>query len=118
MIASFPRRATSGQCVFLLLALLAVTGRVIANAPDLVNQGQRAFQNGDFSQAAADWKKAVEAYRGQRNTDADIQTSLQLATAYQALGQQRRAVQMLEETLARAEISGERSRVSMVKGKL
>ncbi len=118
MIASFPRRATSGQCVFLLVALLGVPCGAIANAPDLVEQGQRAFQNGSFSQAAADWKKAVEAYRGEGNTDGEIQTSLELATAYQAIGQQRRAVQILEETLARAETSRDRSRVSTVKGRL
>ena len=118
MIASSPLRATSDRCLLLLLALLGMTMGAVAAPQDLVDQGRRAFQNGAFGQAAADWQKAVESFRSQGNTNAEIQTSLSLASAYQSIGQQRRAVQILQETLARAESTGDRSRVTLVKSKL
>ena len=89
-----------------------------ANPTDLVEQGQRAFQSGAFSQAAAHWQKAVDSFRTQGNTNAQIQTALSLASAYQSIGQQRRAVQILQDALASAESTGDRSRVNLVKSKL
>jgi len=118
VMATFPSRAASDRCLLLLLALLGTTTAGFANPQDLVNQGQRAFQNGTFSQAASDWQKAAESFRSQGNTNAEIQTSLLLASAYQSIGQQRRAVQLLQDTLARAESAGDRSRMTLVKGKL
>jgi CHAT domain-containing protein len=118
MIASFPPRATSDRCRLLLLAWLGMTIGAVAAPQDLVDQGQRAFQKGAFGQAATDWQKAVESFRSQGNTNAEIQTSLSLASAYQSIGQQRRAVQILQETLARAESTGNRSRVALVKSRL
>ena len=104
--------------MLLLLALLRVANGIIADSRVLVDQGQRAFQNGAFSQAAADWQKAVESFRGEGNTNAEILASVSLASAYQSIGQQRRAVQILEDALARAEKTGDRSRVTLVKSKL
>jgi len=104
------------RCLLLLLALLCVADGLIADS--LVAQGQLAFQNGAFSQAAADWEKAVESFRSQGNTNAEILTSVSLASAYQSIGQQRRAVQILENALASAEETGNRSRVTLVKSKL
>jgi CHAT domain-containing protein len=118
MIASFRPQATFDRCLLLLLALLGTALAALANPSDLVDQGQRAFQKGAFGQAATDWQKAMESFRSQGNTNAEIQTSLQLASAYQSLGQQRRAVQILENTLARAESAEERSLVTLVKSKL
>ena len=118
MIASFRPRATSDRCLLLLLAWLGMTVAVVANPQDLVDPRQRAFQKGDFGQAATHWQKAVESFRSQGNTNADIQTSLSLASAYQSIGQQRRAVQILQDTLARAERAGDRSRLTLVKSKL
>src|SRR5438477_1401128 len=106
------------RCLLLLLALLRVANGIIADSRVLVDQGQRAFQNGAFSQAAADWQKAVESFRNQGNTNAEILASVSLASAYQSIGQQRRAVQILEDALARAEKTGDRSRVTLVKSKL
>jgi CHAT domain-containing protein len=104
--------------LLLLLALCCVANGTVADSRVLVEQGQRAFQNGAFSQAAADWQKAVESFRRQGNTNAEILTSVTLASAYQSIGQQRRAVQILEDALARAEKTGDRSRVTLVKSKL
>jgi len=121
MIRTFPARVAFGRCLLLLLALPGVTaaaGGTPADARALVTQGQTAFQNGAFSQAAADWQKAVESFRKQGNTREEITTSISLASACQAIGQQRRAVQILEDTLARTEKIGDRSLVTLVKSKL
>jgi CHAT domain-containing protein len=108
----------SARCVFTLLALFSAAIGAAANTSNLVEQGQHAFETGAFSQAAAHWQKAVESFRKQRNTNAEIQTSLSLASAYQSLGQQRRAVQILEDALMRAQSTGDRSQVNVVKSKL
>ncbi|PYI87970.1 MAG: hypothetical protein DME26_04465, partial [Verrucomicrobia bacterium] len=118
VIVTFPERTAFERCWLLLLALLCVANELIADSRALVAQGQRAFQNGAFSQAAADWQKAVESFRSQGNTNAEILTSVFLAGAYQSIGQQRRAVQVLEDALARAEKTGDRARVTLVKSKL
>src|SRR5437016_4218172 len=106
------------QCLLLLLALFWVANGIIADSAVFVDQGQRAFQSGAFGQAAADWQKAVESFRSQGKTNAVILASVSLASAYQSIGQQRRAVQILEDALARAEKTGDRSRVTLVKSKL
>jgi CHAT domain-containing protein len=84
----------------------------------LVEEGQRAFQKGDFSEAAAQWQQALEVYRKQGNTNAIIETSVSLATALQSAGQQRRAVEILTDALARVEGMRDRSRITFVKSKL
>src|SRR5262245_9674282 len=76
-----------------------------ANA--LVERGRQAFERGAFSQAATDWERAVGAFRRAGNTASEVTTSVSLANAYQALGQQRRATEILEAALARAEKSGD-----------
>ncbi len=118
MIASFSARVASGRCLALLLTLLGAIISAAAISPDLVEQGQRAFQNGAFSEAATHWQKALESSRRENNTTAEIQTSLSLASAWQSIGQQRRAVQILQEALVRAEGAGDRPRVTLVKSKL
>ena len=110
--------SASLTCLLLLLCLLFATNSLMAGSSDLVDQGQRAFQNGNFSQAADDWQKAVDAFRKQGNTNAEIVTSVSLASAYQSIGQQLRAVQTLSNTLARAEKTGDRNQVTLVKSKL
>ncbi len=105
-------------CLSLLTTFLCAANGIIADSGVLVDQGQRAFQNGAFSQAAANWQKALESFRSQGNTNAEILASVSLASAYQSIGQQRRAVEILEDALARAETTGDRSRVTLVKSKL
>ena len=118
MIGMFRERTASGRCLLLLLAVLGLANGALADSRALVDQGQRAFQKGAFSQAAADWQKAVESFRSQGKTNEEILTSISLASAYQSIGQQRRAVQILEDSLARAEKAGDRSCVTLVKSKL
>jgi CHAT domain-containing protein len=105
-------------CALWVIALPGIILAAAAPTQTLVDQGQRAFQNGDFAQAAVQWQEAVEQFRKQGNTNAEIQTSLLLASALQSTGQQRRAIQILEETLARAEATPDRSRVTLVKARL
>lgn len=96
-------------------------GCQVEAAPDpeaLVNQGQSAFETGKFSQAALNWEKALDAYRHQGNTNAQITTSLALAGATQALGQHKHAVELLQNALDLAQSSGNPSRVTLVKSKL
>jgi CHAT domain-containing protein len=106
------------RCVALALVLLGSTHMSFAQPQTLIEQGQRAFQKGAFSQAATDWKQAQEGFRSKGDIDGEIQASLLLAGAFQAIGQQRRAVQILEETLTRAERAGNAAQVALVKSKL
>ena len=101
-----------------LLVLFWAASRVIADSRALLDQGERAFQGGSYSEAAASWEKALKSFHDEGNTEAEIQTSLALAGAYQSIGQQRRAVQLLENTLTLAEKSGDRSRATLVKSRL
>ena len=79
----------------------------MADAADLVTLGEQAFNRGAFSQAAANWEQAVPLFRAQSDAGGEIRTTVSLAAAYQAMGQHRRAVGMLEAALIRAEQIGE-----------
>jgi CHAT domain-containing protein len=83
-----------------------------------VIQGERAFQRGAFSQAAASWEQALPLFRGQADVNGEIRTMVSLAAAYQAVGHQRRAVGLLETALIRAEQTGETGWINLVKAKL
>ncbi len=72
-------------------------------------KGQRAPETGDASLSADSLEKALESFRKAGNTNAEVRTAVELAGAYQTLGQHRRAVQVLENALGRAEKSGQRS---------
>lgn len=84
----------------------------------LVEQGQRAFDEGDFSQAAIQWQQAVDVYQKQSNTNALIQTSVSLAAALESAGEQRRAVEILTGALTNTLATHDRSRITFVKSKL
>jgi CHAT domain-containing protein len=90
----------------------------MADAADLVNLGEHAFHKGAFSQAATNWEQAVPLFRSQSDAGGEIRTSVSLASAYQAMGHQRRAVEILEAALIRAEQTGEMAWINLVKAKL
>src|SRR5215831_375915 len=98
-----PRRQLRVVRPFLLLTLLILSANVpmtfaAAVQPQLlVAQGQRAFERGNFSEAAVQWQQALEVYQKQGNTNAVIDTSVSLASALQSAGQQRRAVEILTD---------------------
>ncbi|HEX5218352.1 MAG TPA: CHAT domain-containing protein [Verrucomicrobiae bacterium] len=112
------QRMTFKSCLLLAIALLSVTSWAATDPQTLVDQGQRAFQKGDFRQAAADWQSAADVYRKQGNAKAEIQTSVSLASACQSLGQHRRTVQLLESALTQAETVGDKQLITLVKSKL
>lgn len=118
MIPECFKRPIIGRCLLLALIWFGTVPEIRADARAQAEAGQRAFQKGNFSQAAADWQKALVTFRQQGNTNAEIQTAVLLASACQAIGQQRRAVQVLEDALERAKLTGDRSRVTMVQGRL
>jgi CHAT domain-containing protein/Tfp pilus assembly protein PilF len=109
---------TQFQRWFLVVVALLGTLEAGADTPDLVAQGQRAFQKGSFNQAAEDWQKALVSFRKKGNAKAEILTALSLASAYQNIGEQQRAVQLLQTALDRAQKSGDRSMIILVKSKL
>jgi len=107
------------RSLMLAAALLGATVQAApAVSPDLVEKGQQEFDKGAFSQAAVDWQKASERFRAQGNTNAEIRAGITLASACQAAGQQRRAVQILEDALARAKASPDQSLITLAEWKL
>jgi CHAT domain-containing protein len=106
------------KLLLVLLALFCAGNRAKADGSALAEQAQRAFQRGAFGEAAAHWEKAVKAFHEKSDTDAEIKTSIDLASAWQFSGRQRRAVQLLENTLALAEKLDDSPRVILVKSKL
>src|SRR5215472_7630912 len=103
----------------LVITLVGMTSEAAqTDSQQPVEQGQRAFETGAFGQAATDWEKAVEVFRSQGNTNAEIQTSISLAGAYQALGEFRSAIQILEDSLSRARQTGDHSLITLAEWKL
>jgi CHAT domain-containing protein len=102
----------------LVLTVLGLVAAAFADPKSLAEDAQRAFQKGEFARAAADWQKAMEAFSQAGNTNAEILMSVSLAGAYQSIGQQRRAVEILEAGLVRSERLGDRSLTTLVKSKL
>ncbi len=118
MIVAFPTHPASGWSLVFFLAWLGATNAVLADGRSLRDDGDRAFQKGEFGQAAIDWKKAAESFHTQGDTNAEILTLLSLAGAYQSIGQQGNGVQTLQEALHRAESAGNRSWVTLAKSKV
>jgi tetratricopeptide (TPR) repeat protein len=87
-------------------------------AASLADTAQQAFDRGNFGQATTDWQKAAGLYRHQGNTNAEVRAAISLAGAHQSAGQQRMAVQVLEDALPRAAGTGDQSLVALVQWKL
>jgi CHAT domain-containing protein len=105
----------SALAVALFLSLLFTR---IAFPADTSLEGLRAYQRGAFDEAAAKWQKAVEEYRHQKNIPSQIKAMTDLAAAYQALGQQRRGLILLEEAVETADKSGDRKTSTLAKSRL
>jgi CHAT domain-containing protein len=118
MTPKFPERWARHFSVLALMVCFGVVLGALADSSELVDQGQRAFQRGAFAEAATAWQRALDSFRKEKNAEGEILTAVSLAGAYQSLGQQRRAVQLLEEALSQAEKAGNRTRAVLVKSKL
>lgn len=113
---SLRRRLAFG--LILLVALVGVAQGALADTSALLDQAQRAFERGAFSLAAEDWQQAIGSFHNEKNRRAEILTSVSLATAYQAIGDQRLAVRILQDALDSAEKLGDRRIALTVKSKL
>src|SRR5215471_2401731 len=116
MISRFSRGAFATLSIVLLGILPGVAAQ--PDSQSLAQRGQGAFEKGAFTQAADDWHKAVDLFRSQGNTNAEIRTSVSLAGAYESLGQYQSAVQILDGALTRAREAQDRSLIAFVEWKL
>jgi len=101
----------------LLLSLLSLSTRVLADGKSTFERGRQAFQRGAFAEAALAWEQAAAEFKREGNPKQEILASISMGGAYEALGQQRRAVKNLEQTLELAE-KKETSLVPLAKAKL
>ena len=106
------------RCSVLLLIAFHGLVHAAANNGQFVEQGRRAFNSGHFSQAAEQWQKAVNGFRRQNDIEAVVRTSIHLADAYEALGQYRRAVDVLEGALSAATSTKAPKQVLLAKSRL
>jgi CHAT domain-containing protein len=115
----FSGRLAVPLCGLWLLVASGLSPAAEVNDPIMfMEEGQRAFDKGKFSEAAEQWQRALNHYREQSNGEAEIRTSISLAAACQAIGQHRRAVQTLESALACAKSSGAPSQLPLLKSRL
>jgi len=101
-----------------LFAVLMFIQASPAAANTTLDDGLQAYRRGAFGEAADKWQKAVEEYRRQGKVLAQIRGMTDLAVAYQALGQQRHAVEILEGAARLAEESGDRPSLTLAKSRL
>lgn len=89
-----------------------------ADGPALVRQGESAFERGAFGRAAALWEQALAEFRGSGQSEQEVATTLSLAGAYQALGQHRRALPLLESAVERTRTPEGASRAALALARL
>jgi CHAT domain-containing protein len=111
-------RSVGKSALIVALYSLPFLTQIVFSANVTLDEGLRAYQRGAFDEAAAQWQKAGEEFRRQANVPSQIKAMTDLAAAYQALGQQKRAVQVLEEAVEIAEHSGDRKTSMLAKSRL
>jgi CHAT domain-containing protein/uncharacterized protein HemY len=86
-------------CLWLAcIATLAVAGNDPPPTPEQrLKLGQAAYERGATDEALTHWRQAQGSFARQRNIRGQITALVNLGMAYQALGQQRLALQALEE---------------------
>jgi len=83
------------------------------------DEGVAAFNKGDFETAITHWKKALHLYEEAADIGGEIDTRINLATAYHALGYYKLAIfDNLEKALVLAEKLGDQDRIMSVKSSL
>ncbi len=127
-----PRQRKKDQCLclftfvalvgFMLLSLPGCTKRSVVSedrSPEhYLTQGLRFYQSGAFEEAATNWLEAARIYKQQAKPLAHSTALVQLSRAYQALGQYRKALQILSEALESAKQTGDRNHIAAVLGSL
>jgi CHAT domain-containing protein len=112
--SSAPSRFFALSAIF---GLLSISG-LAEDARSEAAQGTIAVQQGAFDEAATHWERALQRSRKEKDKTADIDASVNLASAYQALGQQSRAVELLAEALVLAKKFGGTERIIRVQERL
>lgn len=80
--------------------------------------GSRAFEAGAFEDAITHWQKALHLFSSAKDRSGQIDATIQLATAYQSLGQTKLAIDQLIDAIALAETTKDRSRLARAKADL
>jgi CHAT domain-containing protein len=118
VIRTTKSRSVGKSALAVALLSLPIFTQIVFAANLSLDEGLRAYQRGAFDEAATKWQKAVEEYGRQANVPQQIKAMTDLAAAYQSLGQQRRALALLEEAVEIAETSGERKASTLAKSRL
>ncbi|ALG68120.1 CHAT domain-containing protein [Beggiatoa leptomitoformis] len=108
------------MCRFLYILLLSFGfwTNSYALAEDWQENGQTAFQAGQFEEAVQQWELALSALLQEKQTLAAIDTALQLNYAYQALGLYQTANDTLHKVLDLAKQSNDAERYALVLNQL
>src|SRR6266700_1732554 len=108
-----------GRCLSGFSAFISICQSSLATA-GLTGQeaAQSAFQRGSFTEAAACCQQAAKTFKKQGNINAQVEALVNLAAAYQALGQHPKAVESLSEAAVLADRGGDRARQILAKSKL
>ncbi len=81
-------------------------------------QGLLSFQRGDFEQAASYWQEAVRLYDQTKQPGKKIDALIQLAGAYQSLGQPPQSEQALRQALDLSEKIHDQAQIAAIMGSL
>ena len=94
---------------------LAATSPVPASrsAEQLMQEGLRRLQHGDFEEAILIWREAAQLFEAQEKFRQQSSALIYLAQAYQALGHYSDALQSVESALALAEKSQDGTQVAI-----
>ena len=79
-------------------------------------QGIEAFRHGDFEQAASHWMEAARLYNASGMIDEEIDALIQMANAYQVLGQHPRFLEILGSARELAMEINDRARLAAILG--
>ncbi|HUJ11124.1 MAG TPA: CHAT domain-containing protein [Verrucomicrobiae bacterium] len=113
-------------CALILVGLVfqpasvfsAATRRGNPRAEIEMGQGARRFEAGAFEDAARHWQKALQFFNAAKDRAGEIDAAIQLATAYESLGQTKLAIEQLTGALALAERIEDRERLVRAKGEI
>jgi CHAT domain-containing protein len=105
-------------CRLSWLLLLGRLGGAEPEVPKLPEERRSGLERGEIVEAAAKWEKALHRARESQNLDEEVRAALSLAGVYQATGQQRRAVQVLDEVLTKSAGTTPATKLGPLKGRL
>jgi len=88
------------------------------SAAQQMERGVNAFQRGDFEQAVSSWSQAAQLYEAEKLLSQTSRARIQLAQAYQSLGQYTEALKNLDLALAGAKSSADGVQIAEVLGRL